>query len=53
VVDTPPVTGAALLALDALTAPPAAEPTLRAELAQHRPAVLRHRADGQLDPLPE
>jgi N-acetylglucosamine kinase-like BadF-type ATPase len=37
VLDAPPVTGAALLALDALTAEPGAEPALRAVLAQRSP----------------
>nr|WP_296068510.1 BadF/BadG/BcrA/BcrD ATPase family protein [uncultured Actinoplanes sp.] len=36
VLGAPPVTGAALLALDAIGAPPAAEPLLRAEIRRHR-----------------
>jgi N-acetylglucosamine kinase-like BadF-type ATPase len=40
VLDAPPVAGASLLALDALGLSPAAEPTLRAEIAARRPTVV-------------
>jgi N-acetylglucosamine kinase-like BadF-type ATPase len=41
VLDAPPVSGAALLALDALGTTPAAEPLLRAEIRHHRPVPQR------------
>jgi N-acetylglucosamine kinase-like BadF-type ATPase len=52
VLTTPPVAGAALLALDALGTSPTAEPTLRAALTHHHPAASNGAAPTHQPPLP-
>ncbi|GIE97997.1 N-acetylglucosamine kinase [Paractinoplanes rishiriensis] len=51
VLDTPPVAGAALLALDALSAAPPAEPRLRAAIANSAPTSPDHSRTSQRDPV--